>query len=59
MSAPISFGDVFIPDIADDVVLLLVLLYYSYYSIEFYLQVAVNNLVRNEFVDMFKKLWSK
>lgn len=56
---PISISDLgFLNfDFEFDFGIVVLIMYSSYYSIEFYLQVAVNNLVRNEFVDMFKKLW--
>lgn len=34
------------------------IMYYSFYSISFYLQIAVNYLVRHEFLEFFKKIFS-
>lgn len=55
-NAPVSFVDFF--DSNSGFRTLFFLLFYSYFSIVFFLQLAVNNLVRNQFKDILRKMFS-
>lgn len=55
-NAPVSFVDYF--DLNSGFRILFFLLFYSYFSIVFFLQLAVNTLVRNQFKDILRKMLS-
>ena len=59
MNAPVYLNYYIVFDTGFNLGLLFLLMYYSYFSIEFYLQIAVNKLVRKEFLKIIENIFTK